>query len=88
MTPLDALLTEAGISNHALAECFPGFLTHKTIQKARTGKRPLSRRSQVMVTEALNRVMMPEHPYKRDFLFPRMERTQASESSVPESDSE
>ncbi len=88
MTPLNDILTEAGVSNHALAECFPGFLTHKTIQKARLGKRPLSRRSQVMVTDALNRVMMPEHPYKRDLLFPRTEKTQASQSPAPESDSE
>jgi hypothetical protein len=87
MTPLDALLMESGISNHALAECFPGFLTHKTVQKARTGNRPLSRRSQVMVTEALNRVMKPEHPYKREFLFSRTEKMTALESQDPESGS-
>ncbi len=70
MTPLDRILTENEIKNHALAEIFPGRLSHKMVQKARLGKRPLTRNVQVLVTEALNAVLKPEKPYKRQFLFP------------------
>lgn len=74
MTTIDQILTEASVANHALVEAFPGQLSHKTVQKARTGSRPLSRNMQMMVTEALNKVLQPEKPYKRELLFPRTER--------------
>ena len=74
MTSIDQILTEANVANHALVEAFPGQLSHKTVQKARTGKRPLSRNMQVMVTEALNKALLPEKRYKREQLFPKTER--------------
>lgn len=69
-TPLDTIMTEFNLSNHALVEQLPGHLSHKTVQKARTGSRSLSRTMQVQVTEALNKALKPEHPYKREVLFP------------------
>lgn len=69
-TPLDTIMTEFELSNHDLVVQLPGHLSHKTVQKARLGTRPLSRTMQVQVTEALNKAILPEHPYKREFLFP------------------
>jgi len=74
-TPLDSIMTEFGLRNHDLVEQLPGQLSHKTVQKARTGSRALSRNMQVQVTEALNRAIKPEHPYKREFLFPPVEES-------------
>jgi len=70
MTTIDQILTEANLDNHALVEASLGHLSHKTVQKARTGKRPLSKKMQVLVTEALNRALQPEKLYKKEDLFP------------------
>ena len=37
--PLDALMTELGIGNHALVAASTDQLTHKQVQKARKGRR-------------------------------------------------
>lgn len=76
-TPLDQIMTEAELRNHDLVEQLPGHLNHKTVQKARTGSRALSRTMQVQVTEALNKALKPEHPYKREFLFPPERKNEA-----------
>lgn len=41
-TPLDEILTAYGLSNHDLVACSPAQLSHKNVQKARTGSRPVS----------------------------------------------
>ncbi len=70
-TEVDKILTEYGVKNSDLVALFPGKLTHKMVQKARTGRRPLSRRMQVTLTEAINLFLQPEKRYKRENLFPR-----------------
>ena len=70
MTILDQILTEANLDNHALVEASSKQLSHKTVQKARTGKRPLSKKMKVLVTEALNKTLQPEKLYKKEYLFP------------------
>jgi hypothetical protein len=72
MTTIDLILTEANLNNHALVEASLGQLSHKTVQKARTGKRPLSKKMQVLVTEALNKALQPEKLYKKEDLFPTL----------------
>ncbi len=57
--PLDALLTQHGVSNHELMAVRPDlFLTHKQIAKARRG-RQITRRMQLKVLEAVNSRMAP-----------------------------
>lgn len=72
-TPLDAILIEHGISNHQLVEAFQqlrgGQISHKTIQKARTGSRPLSRKLQLQVVDSLNAAIQPEKRWKKEDLF-------------------
>lgn len=71
MTILNDILEEAGLKNHALVEVFPGTLSHKTVQKARLGLRPLSKKAEQKITDALNIVLVPETLYKRQDLFPK-----------------
>lgn len=71
MTILNDILEEAGLKNHALVEVFPGTLSHKTVQKARLGLRPLSKKAEQKITDALNIVLAPETLYKRQDLFPK-----------------
>ncbi len=74
MTRIDEILTEYQMANHTLVEAYAEMgkqLSHKTVQKARTGSRPLSRKLQVQVTEALNAAIQPEKKWHRDELFPQ-----------------
>lgn len=74
MTKIDQILTDYNLNNHALVAAYAEQgknLSHKTIQKARLGTRPLSRKMQMQVIEALNAAVMPEKPFKRDELFPQ-----------------
>ncbi len=50
--PIDALLTELGIDNHALVAASTEHLTHKQVAKARKGRR-LTRHMQEKVLRAL-----------------------------------
>ncbi len=70
MTTIELILKEANLNNHALVEASLGQLSHKTVQKARTGNRPISKKMQVQVTEALNKALQPEKLYKKEDLFP------------------
>ena len=70
LTILDGIMTENEVSNHDLVEAFGKQISHKTIQKERTGSRPISRKLQVQVVEALNARIQPEKPWRRDDLFP------------------
>lgn len=71
--PLDAILTEHKLTNHDLVSAFHelrgGQISHKTIQKARTGKRGLSRKLQLQVVDALNASIQPEKRFTREDLF-------------------
>jgi len=69
-TILDAIMTEYEVSNHDLVEAFGKQISHKNIQKARTGSRPISRKLQVQVVDALNARVKPEKQWRREDLFP------------------
>ena len=71
-TKLDTILTEYNLANHQLVEAFAGAgkqISHKSVQKARTGSRAISRKLQFQVTEALNLCVSPEKPWSRVDLF-------------------
>lgn len=76
------VLEENELSNHALVDACQAMgkqLTHKTVQKARTGSRPLSRQMKLLLMDALNACLMPEKPYKMDQFWPlHLEGTQQS----------
>ena len=65
--PLDAILTELGISNHTLVANAPVGLTHKKVQNARRGRR-LTRRMQRRIQETLSKAA-PDHTYRLEDLF-------------------
>jgi hypothetical protein len=67
--PLNILMEEAGLSNSDLVKSFEAQLSHKVVQKARTGRR-ITTRMQVKIAEAFNKATDPEAPpLKRDQLF-------------------
>ena len=53
--PLDALLTERGLDNHAVVAGSTEQLTHKQVQKARKGRK-LTARMQKKILAAVNAV--------------------------------
>ena len=69
-TILEAIMIEYEVSNHDLVEAFGKQISHKNIQKARTGSRPISRKLQVQVVDALNAHIKAEKPWRREDLFP------------------
>ena len=69
MTKLDEILTEHELNNHQLVEVDSEHLNHKMVQKARLGTRPLSKHSQVLIVNALNTLLKPEVPFKRESVF-------------------
>jgi len=71
-TKLEAILTEYNLANHSLVEAYAAIgkqISHKNIQKARTGSRPIGRKMQLQVIEALNLCVNPEKPWVRSDLF-------------------
>lgn len=54
--PLDAVLTELGISNHELVEKCGEGLTHKAMARARKGRR-LTSRMKLRITQTLNALL-------------------------------
>ena len=70
--PLDSLMEHLGMTNHDIVESFEGQLTHKTVMKARRGRK-ISRKLQLKVLQALNTKLMeidPEQESKsREDLF-------------------
>lgn len=52
--PLDALMAERGLDNHALVAASPAHLTHKQVQRARKGRR-LTKNMQAKVLEAFQK---------------------------------
>lgn len=66
--PLDAIMTEKGLSNHDLvAVAPPGFITHKQVQKGRKGRR-LTMHMQQKILDTLNHLSAP-HTYEWTELF-------------------
>jgi hypothetical protein len=59
--PLDALLSQLGLDNHALVQASTDQLTHKQVQKARRGRR-VSRKLQAKISRALAATLPPDHP--------------------------
>jgi len=54
--PLDALMTELELPNHAVVELCKEGLTHKAMQRARKGRR-LTPKMKVRITETMNLLM-------------------------------
>jgi len=77
-TLLDRLLTEAKISNHDMVEAAKGQLSHKNVQKARTGSRPVSDLVARQICETANALLQLEEPIKVRALFPGYPRGKAS----------
>lgn len=76
-TLLDRLLTEAKISNHDVVEAADGQLSHKNVQKARTGSRPISDAVARQICDAANALLMLEEPIKVREMFPGYPRGKA-----------
>lgn len=66
--PLDAVMVEMNLSNHDLVVANKGQLTHKTVGKARKGRR-LTKRSQRKVIDAVNAVRGGRAAYQLEDLF-------------------
>ena len=58
--PLDAIMTEAGLDNHALVAASGEFLTHKEVAKGRKGRR-LTPNLMGKIARALT-VVLPREP--------------------------
>lgn len=80
VTKLDEIMNQTGLNNHDLVSAYQnrgGQLAHKTVQKARLGKRALSRKMEIAVTEALNAALERSEDmdvamhFKRETLFPK-----------------
>ena len=86
-TLLDRLLTEAKISNHDVVEAAKGQLSHKNVQKARTGSRPISDLVARTICDTANDLLMLEEPIKVREMFPGYPRGKAAvnpSSAAPE----
>lgn len=71
--PLDALLTEHELDNHAIVLASTAPITHKAVQRARKGRR-LTTRMQMRIATALNKALTvkgtpPERELTRKDLF-------------------
>jgi len=87
-TLLDRLLTEAKISNNDVVEAAKGQLSHKNVQKARTGSRPISDLVARTICNAANSLLMLEEPIKVRDMFPGYPRGKASVAPKPEESEE
>ncbi len=65
--PLEALMTQHGLTNHALVAASTEQLSHKVVQKARKGRR-LTARAKNKVLEALHSAL-PELKFAHRDLF-------------------
>jgi hypothetical protein len=65
--PLDEILARHGLRNHDIVEASGGALTHKVVQKGRTGRR-LTRRTQIRIAGAL-RACLPGETFELTDLF-------------------
>ena len=63
--PLDALMTKLGLTNHALVAASTEQLSHKVVQKARTGRR-LTARAKTKILNALHNALLEQKFAHRD----------------------
>ena len=73
-TRLDRLLTEGNFSNHDLVAVSATQLSHKNVQKARLGTRPVGMQVARTIVKAANALFHPETDLRVRDLFPEMER--------------
>ena len=73
-TRLDAILTEGAYSNHQLVEASSAQLSHKNVQKARQGLRPVTDRVAIQITKAVNELLQPVDLWTPRKLFPGFPR--------------
>ncbi len=66
--PLDKIMTDLGLGNHALVAACKEPLTHKAVQRARKGRR-LTPHMQRRIVDAFNLATTPETPLQRPDLF-------------------
>lgn len=59
--PLDAIMSTAGLDNHALVAACKDPLTHKAVQRARRGRR-LTPHMKRRITETLNKALVGSAP--------------------------
>ena len=57
MTKLDEILQSLEASNHDLVEMLPANLSHKMVQKARLGKKPVPKHTQDLILQAVNALL-------------------------------
>lgn len=81
MTKLQEILESADLKNHAIVELFPGTLSHKTVQKARLGTRPISKKAKQKIVDALNQLLEPTEPYSVMNVFPESQEESDQEES-------
>jgi hypothetical protein len=81
--PLDAIMAEAGLENHALVGASGEFLTHKEVAKGRKGRR-LTPNLMGKIARALNRVLPREPAWQPRDLFTYAVKTREKESAGPE----
>ena len=65
--PLDALMIKHGLTNHALVAVSTEQLSHKVVQKARTGRR-LTAKAKTKILNALHNAL-PEQKFAHRDLF-------------------
>lgn len=65
--PLDALMTQHGLSNHALVVASAEQLSHKVVQKARKGRR-LTFKAKAKILNALHNAL-PEQKFAHRDIF-------------------
>lgn len=70
-TPLDRLLTDGNFSNHDLVAASPKQLSHKNVQKARKGERPVTDAVARTITGAVNALFQPETALRVREIFPQ-----------------
>jgi hypothetical protein len=63
--PLDALMTQHGLSNHALVAASTEQLSHKVVQKARQGRR-LTPKAKTKILNALHNALPEQKFFHRD----------------------
>lgn len=72
LQPLDGLMESLGMNNHDIVEFYEGQLTHKTVMKARKGRK-IARKLQLKVLQAFNAKLLDLDPEqeskKREDLF-------------------
>lgn len=76
-TMLDRLLSEGNFSNHDLVAASTEQLSHKNVQKARTGSRPVTDPVARAITRAANALIKPESTFRVKDLFPDYPRGKA-----------